>query len=270
VDDNRWHPHCSNLTYQQSILNDLAQFIPLSDALVVGPAGMITVETGWPNCTIAALNETIDKFAVAMRDLTSVNSKHEFLIGVDGSASCQATPLQTVVYLNGRPTLSLANTTVKLYPTQEEQESLIGWRICQDLGTVPSEFEQARRVQTKVGPILVLVCNDAIVFSSRSRANVRDEIRVAIGEHLSQQALTGPRVRYVVLATHWLGTTNTGGLSGATFDNAASNLADETGATVIISMHTGRSQLMQTANRFGIRGPFADRVATVLVEDTLE
>ena len=110
-------------------------------------------------------------------DLESVLSRvdlghMEMLVGVDGCVAGQTTHLQTVIHLRARPEVSLRNTTTKLYPAGDESESLIGWHICWSEDRVPNELATARRVQTSVGTILVLVCNDAAIFSARSRANL--------------------------------------------------------------------------------------------------
>ncbi len=127
----------------------------------------------------------------------------------------------------------------------------------------------ARRIQTSVGTILILVCNDAAIFSARSRKNLGNSLGLTIREHFMSQALTEPRLAYILIATHWQGTNpETGRWSGEAFRQAANYLSEKTGATVVTTMRTGRNELACAATRFGIVGHRSDKVATVLVSDT--
>ena len=86
----------------------------------------------------------------------------------------------------------------------------------------------ARRVQTSVGTILVLVCDDAAIFSARSRSNLGNSLGLSIREHFMQQVHTEPRPTYILIATHWQGTNpETGRWSGEAFRQAADYLSSE-------------------------------------------
>lgn len=187
------------------------------------------------------------------------------LLGVDGCIPGRSTHLQAVVHLKGKPTVALANTTIKIYPTGEEASSLVGWRVCSNLGGVPDEFAGTRRVKTTVGTILVLVCNDASLFKGYSRREITDDLKLAVRKHLFEQAHSVPRPKYVLIATHWL----SGRRSGESFRKAAECLAEETGATVVTTMRAPKSELVAAANRFRIVGSREDKVVTLLVCDTL-
>jgi hypothetical protein len=69
--------------------------------------------------------------------------------------------------------------------------------------------------------------------------------------------------RHILVATHWLGAE-----SGPTFGDAARYLAEETGATVVTTTCSPRWELEHVATRFPVVGPDAEKVVTLLVEDT--
>jgi hypothetical protein len=96
------------------------------------------------------------------------------LIGIDGLTRNGSAHLQAVVHLGEAPRITLANAVVKIYPANpDEHANLIGWRICQELNSVPDQFR--RRVKTNVGTILTLVCHDAVVLSPRSQSVVKGQ-----------------------------------------------------------------------------------------------
>jgi hypothetical protein len=204
--------------------------------------------------------------------LTDVDlGTHEMLVGVDGCLRGRATHLQTVMHLQGEPHPSLAKTTVKLYPTKEERATLAGWRLCEAQSQIPNELTLSRRVRTAAGTVLVLVCNDATIFLGRSRSNIKSDLRLAIRRHFMEQALAEPRPEYVLIATHWHGTNpKTGRWWGDTFRQAADYLTSLTGATVVTTMRAPLRELSTAAHRFGVIGQRADKVATLLVQDTFE
>jgi hypothetical protein len=162
------------------------------------------------------------------------------LVGIDGAVCNQSIHFQAVVHLTGQPVASLANTTLKIYPAGKlEQKTLIGWRICQELAEVPAELAQTRRVQTAAGTILVLVCNDAAIFSARSISNLKDELALQIREHFLDEATREPRPAYILIATHWNGINpETGRWVGESFRTAAKYLSEQSGATVVTRMRT--------------------------------
>jgi len=111
--------------------------------------------------------------------------------------------------------------------------------------------------------VLVLVCHEAVIFSGRSRAVLKDQLGLRIRQHFMEQAEIEPRPRYVLMATHWLGAG-----SGPTFLDAARYIADEMDATVITTAFAPREELEDVAHRFPVQVPEADKVATLLLEDT--
>ena len=192
----------------------------------------------------------------------------EMLVGIDGCIRDQSTHLQTVVHLQGKPHVSLENTTIKLYPTSSESSSLAGWRNCNQMGRVPDELAQSRRVQTTAGQIMILVCNDATVFKGYDRRPIKDHNRLLVRQYLLNQAVSKPSPKYVLIATHWQGRSKTGSLTNNSFRKAAEFLADETGATVVTTLRTPKCDLVPVAHHFRVIGPQKDKVATLLVSDT--
>jgi hypothetical protein len=268
VDDQRGHcgPWANDL-YQQHFLKEVQEFVGPTSAILVTDAGSI-------KAYIESLSATVDSVRSGLTALGATLSRvdlgrMEMLLGVDGCIRGQTTHLQAVIHLQGQPHVSLANTTVKLYPAGDEWKSLVGWQVCIALGRVPEELTVARRVQTSVGTILVLVCNDGAIFSARSRSNLRNSLRLAIRNHFLEQACAEPQPTYILIATHWQGTNpDTGRWSGAAFRQAADFLTNETGATVVTTMRAPRLELALAASRFGIVGPRNGKVATLLISDT--
>ncbi|HEV3443201.1 MAG TPA: hypothetical protein VG099_01095 [Gemmataceae bacterium] len=150
----------------------------------------------------------------------------------------------------------------------EKKEKKKGSGVFSRKTPAPDELAATRRVQTAVGTVLVLVCNDAALFSARSQANLRGGPGLAIRQHFLEQAQAEPRPAYILLATHWQGTNpDMGGWSGEAFRQAREYLADKTGATVVITLRAPGKELETAATRFGVLGPRQDKVATLLVRD---
>ena len=269
VDDQRGHcgPWANDI-FQKHFLRDIEQFIGPTRAVLMTDAGSIKVK-------VSPLSATLDSVQTGLKEFSQALSRielgsMEMLLGVDGCIPGRSTHLQAVVHLQGKPTVALANTTIKIYPTGEESSSLVGWRVCSNLDGVPDEFVKSRRVKTTVGTILVLVCNDAAIFSARSRSNLGSKLGLAIREHFLKQASITPAPNYVLIATHWQGINpDTGRWSGEAFRQAADFLAKETGATAVTTMRTPKSDLVSAATRFCVVGTRKDKVATLLVGDTL-
>ena len=262
VDDDRWGQHFVNEVYQRTVLRDVADFLGPNKAVLVTPAGMITTSIGWPDATLSALTSCFQIIQTSVNQLVMTSSKQGVLLGVDGCIPGQATPLQTVVHLNGRSKITAANTTVKIYPAPgDERQALLGWRICDVMQEIPSPLKQARCVQTQVGPMLVLVCFDAGLFSPRSLANLQDPLKLQIREHFLQKAKEPPKPRYIVIATHCLDSR-----SGQSFINAAEYLEAQTGATVVTTTFAPGKELERVGQRFPVRGIRTNKVATLLIE----
>jgi hypothetical protein len=152
---------------------------------------------------------------------------------------------------------------VKLYPAGGERDTLLGWVLCRAAGGLSPDLSGVRRVATRAGVVLVLVCHEAALFSGRSRAVLKDELGLLLRRHFLEQARLQPAARYALLATHWLGAR-----SGPTFRDAARYLAEEVGLTAVITTFAPRADLEGVARRSPVQGPRAERVATLLVEDT--
>jgi|GEM_PF-3683553 len=255
-----------NADYQESFLKNVQEFIGPTSAVLATYAGTITAPIDPPDPTLDSLRSGLGALQAALRRVHV--GRGEMLLGMDGCVPGETTRLQTVVHLRGEPDVSLSNTTVKLYPTSEERPSLLGWQLCEASGHVPDELVVTRRMQTAVGTVLVLVCNDAALFSARSQANLRGGLGLAIRQHFLEQAQTEPRPAYVLMATHWQGTNpDTGRWSGEAFRQASEYLADKTGATVVITLRAPSTQLEAAASRFRVLGPRENKVATLLVRD---
>ncbi|MFL5241558.1 MAG: hypothetical protein ACJ8FY_05575 [Gemmataceae bacterium] len=268
LDDQRGHCDAwANDVYQQHFLREVQDFIGPTNAVLVTDAGSIKTYIPPISQTVGCLRSGLTTLGEALSRIEL--GQMELLLGVDGCVAGEATHLQTVAHLKGKPEVSLDNTTVKLYPAGDERDSLIGWRICNALRRVPEDLAKARRVQTSLGTILVLVCNDAAIFSARSRSNLGNSLGLAIRDHFTEQSRAEPRPAYILIATHWQGTNpKTGRWSGEAFRQAANYLTKETGATVVTTMRTPRQEFALAADRFPIVGPRSEKVATLLVSDT--
>jgi hypothetical protein len=241
----------------------------------IGPTSAVLVtDAGTIKAYIQPLFPTLDSLRRGLAALEGILrqmdlGRQEMLVGVDGCLCGRATHLQTVVHLQGQPQVSLANTTAKLYPTEGERRSLLGWRLCKSLERVPEELTLARRIHTAAGMFLVLVCNDATLLKGYSRKPLKDPMKLRIRQHLLDQAMDKPRPEYILIATHWQGTNpETGKWSGDGFRQAADYLAAQTGATVVTTMRAPLQELAPAACRFPVVGPRAEKVATLLVRDT--
>jgi hypothetical protein len=247
------------------------EFIGPTDAVLLTDAGAITAY-------IEPLVPTVDSLRAGLGALQTALTRvdlgsKEMLVGVDGCLRGTATHLQTVVHIRGEPRVSLSNATVKVYPASGEEQSLIGWRLCKVRGAVPDELAPARRVHTAAGVILVLVCYDATLLRDLDsfRRSLTDNVKLQIRQHLLDQALVEPCPRYIMIATHWQETNpETGRWSGESFRQAARYLAELTGATVVTTMRSPPEELALAARRFGVIGPRAQKVATLLVWDTAD
>lgn len=269
VDEQRGHCDAwANDVYQSHFLRDIQAFIGSSNAVLVTDAGSI-------KAYIPPLSATVESLCSGLTALEAVLSRielgqMELLLGVDGCIQGKTTHFQTVVHVRRQPEVSLANTTVKLYPTNTEHASLVGWQLCCAEGRVPEELVMTRRIRTSVGTVLVLVCNDAAIFGARSRSNLRDTLGLLIRDHFLQQGRAEPQLAYVLIATHWQGINpETGRWSGEPFRQAAEFLANETGATVVTTMRTPYEEAATAADRFQVLGPRWEKVATLLVSDAL-
>jgi hypothetical protein len=259
VNENRWSQNWPNHVYQRNVVRQVLAFLHPSRGVVVTPAGMVTVPG---HQQPAGVGPAVADLRERLATLVS-GSTGEVLLGVDGCLAGVATPLQTIFHL--RDGVPASHPAVKLYPSPGgESGSLLGWAACCHAAGVPEELVPGRRVRTHVGDFLALVCFDAGVFSGRSRALTTDPVRLAVRSHFVREAGGDTPVDYVLIATH-----HQMGASGKSFQNAASHLAESTGATVVTTMFAPRDELDLVATRFRVLGPRADRVVTLLVEDTL-
>jgi hypothetical protein len=262
VDENRGH--CgpwANDVYQRNFIREVQQFIGPTSAVLVTDAGSIKTYIQALSATMDSMRSGLTAFEQTL--LRIELGQMELLLGVDGCICGRTTHLQTIVHFRSHRQVALRNTTVKLYPAPGEAGSLVGWRICEDLGHVPEELAIARRVETSVGTILVLVCHEAAIFSRRSFSNLRVPLKLSIREHFIRRSQTEPRPTYVLIATHW-----NSSKSGQAFRHAAKFLSEETNATVVTTTRAPRSELASAARRFDIIGPGKEKVATLLVSDT--
>lgn len=262
VDDSRWSQNWPNHVYQRNVVRELLSFLHPSRGVVVSPAGMVTVPIPDQQRS-AAVGPAVADLRERLSALVS-GTTGEALLGVDGCLVGVATPLQTMFHLcDGVPA---SHPAVKLYPSPGgEGGSLLGWAACCHAAGVPDDLARGRRICTRVGDVLALVCFDAGVFSGRSRTLTKDPVRLAVRNHFVRQAGGDTPVDYILIATH-----HQSGASGKSFQNAAGHLAESTGATVVTTMFAPRDEIGSMATRFRVLGPKADRVVTLLVEDTLD
>ncbi len=260
-----WWP---NLTYQRSVLRQVAEFIGPARAVLFTPGGMVTAEVGPLADDMESLRHALDELTATLNVLDLGASPPETLLGVDGCHPGVATPVQTVLHLNGSGTAAAAaDASVKLYPAGGEAKSLAGWRIVRATGGVPDDLSQARCVQTATGPVLVLVCHDACLLSGRSQSRATDPLRLMIRDHFRQvaQATGAKRPAFTLLATHWWAAS---ARSGTIFKDAARRIADQTGSTVVTTTCAPRESLDDVARWSRTRGERAGEVVTLVVEDT--
>lgn len=266
VDSSRWGTHFSNAVYQRNVIRDVAAFIGPTQALLVTPAGMVTTIAPYLNGSLASIMVGLRAADEALSGL-DLGLSPEILLGLDCCVPGEATPLQSVVYLAREPRMATTvNTTIKLYPNNGESATLAGWLLTEAIGEVPVELTQARRIRTTAGMVLTLVCHDACLFSSRSRANLRDQTGLRIRAHFEEAAVAEPIPKFALLATHIQESTRSGGI----FKNAAAALVENAGLTAVTTMFTPKDMLEEMARSFPPLGDRADKVVTVLVEDTWE
>jgi hypothetical protein len=268
VDDRRGNSDGHSVTevYQQRTLREIGEFIGRTRAVLVTPAGFVTTRINWPENSVQGIENCLSAAQTCMDRLDLGSNPLEVLLGLDGCVPCEATPFQAATHLSpGKKRITLEKTAVKLYGPSAELATLIGWRVCNQVGEIPKELLVGHCVQTSIGKLLVFVCHESVLFSSRSQKNLQDELWISLRDHFRRKAIAEPRPRYAVILTHWQAGS---GHSGGTFLNAATNLATETGITVVTAMRTPIAQLEDAALRFVVLGPDSDRVATLLVEDT--
>jgi len=272
VDDQRGHVGpWVNEVFQRNFVREVCEFIGPTSAVLATYAGTITAELPRLDVSLDGLRAGLSGLqqAIGRLNLRHRTGPNEILLGIDGCIRRHTTHFQTVVHLDSKASVSLDNMTVKIYPAGKgEEQNLLGWRLCEALWRVPDEMIAARRVSTAAGTIVVLVCNDAAIFSARSQANLVDDLKLNIRQHFLEQAQSLPTPAYVVIATHWQGTNpKTGRWSGEAFRQAARYLSEETGATVLTTMRAPIDELTLAAERFAVVGSRSDKVATLLVKD---
>jgi hypothetical protein len=131
-----WWP---NVTYQRFALRQVSEFIGPTKAVLFTPGGTVTTEVGLLADDVESLRDALDELAATLNVLDRGASPPETLLGVDGCRPSVATPLQTVLHLNGSGmAATTGNATVKLYPAGGEAKSLAGWRIVRATGAYPT------------------------------------------------------------------------------------------------------------------------------------
>jgi hypothetical protein len=254
-------PPWANEVYNRRLVREIKEFVGPTKAVLVTPAGIIATSMDWITPDRNSLAPAVGVVQRCLDELDLGDSATEILLGVDGCLPGVALPLQTVVHLGAERSASLSNTAIKVYPS--ENGYLLGWLLCEDAGEMLPDLFQGHIAQTSAGTILVLVCHELVLFSGRSESNLSNGLGLAIRERYRKAATTDPRPRYIVVPTHWQDAR-----TGGSFINAASELAAESEATVVMTMRAPRASLATVANRFAVQGPNAPRVITLLVEDT--
>ena len=239
--------------------------------LIVGPAGLLTVDIETP---LSSTVDSITRFLTekgtnwneALNRLADLGClEYELLLGMDGCEG-QSRPLQTVIHVSGKPETPLASTAMKLFATDREKVSLLGWRICDRQQNVPKELETARWVETTVGRVLIFVCYDGSLMRDRELpgATIR-----AVRSHFNRKA-TEANPRYILLATHNLKPNKSprSGIPGF-IDSLACLGRRWNSATVITTMFAPHADLEKIGGKdyFPVTGPSAEAVATMLVID---
>jgi hypothetical protein len=200
VDENRRAMHWPNDVYQRDLLEGVSAFLGPTRKVIVTPAGLLTLTTGDDHCSL--LGGRLRRMETVLASINLGESSHEFFVGVDDCVPGASTPVQTVVYCPANSIrMTEQTTTIKLYPTPEEWSSLVGWRMVCAANGIPPELTVARRVSSTAGLFVVLVCNDACVFSGRSRSNLTDETGLLVREHFVNSLRQEPRPEFVLLAT---------------------------------------------------------------------
>jgi hypothetical protein len=185
------------------------------------------------------------------------------LLGVDGAAPGMSTPIQTSMIIDaGGRSPKPSSSSLKVYPTEGETASLVGWHRVVD-GDLDLSRQRPRRC--RVGPLTVapLICHEAAVFAGRSisrRSN--SSARTQVADYLARSI---KNAQCIALMLHWVDR----GRVGSTFLNAARELARQSDAFVVVSTFAPRRSLEIVARRFDVhphekRGR---RVATLFVRD---
>jgi hypothetical protein len=255
VDDSRWGFQRPNDIFQRNFLGDVFSFIGQTRAVLVTPAGTVTTAMGAPHYTLAS---GLDDARRSLASMASIPVDAEVLLGADVCVTDESTPLQSVILLTGG---SPKEATVKFYPADHEKTTLLSWLACQSEGDIPADLAPARRVLTRVGVFLVLVCNDAVLFSGRSRSLLSDELKVRIRAHFTTPSDSEARLRFALMAMHWQDSK-----TGNIFRNAAYRISEDLGCTTVPTTFAPRDDLAAVAHRFPVQGQDAAKVATLLVE----
>ena len=119
--------HCDPLgdaVNQRKSFLAIQEFIGRTSAVLVTDAGRIK------SC-IKPLAPTIESVKSGLASLETVLTQcelgdMEMLVGIDGCLCGGAVHLQSITHLYGKVQISLANTTVKVYPGPKEDGSLVG------------------------------------------------------------------------------------------------------------------------------------------------
>jgi hypothetical protein len=267
VDSSRSDYLWPNATYQKRALREIAEFLGKTQAVLFTPGGMVATEVSPLSDDLESLRAGLDEMSNALEGLERGALPLETLLGVDGCIPGKATPLQTVVHLRGSgASATTSNTTVKLYPAGGEAPFLAGWRIVRATGSVPEELTQARCLLTSAGPVLVLVCHDACLFSARSWAKLKKPLGAPVRDHLYAVATAAGERRpaFTLIASHWR---SESAKSGTVFKDAAKRIADRTRSTVVTTTFAPKASLENAAMHSPTEGQRADQVVTLLVEN---
>jgi hypothetical protein len=244
------------------VLRQILDFIGPTNAVIVTPGGTIKLPLEKPVSTIPGLEATLDSWSIKFGRLILKTRKLELLLGVDAKDDDYDLQLQTVVHFDpGTSAVSYHNTACKLYPQEDEQKSLIGWRLSKRFEQVPQSLVDNHLRHTKSGLIMALVCHEAVLFSGRSLANVSDPLRLDAQKKFSN-ALTKTVPSFVTISAHFVDSGTTGGI----FLDAMQKIAEASKATVVFSSFAAgsASALDAAAHRFGSIGPHANQVATLV------
>lgn len=270
----------ANVEWQPGVLWKVLQFLDHEKSIatvIATPAGMITVDlVKTPAATIVSVAEILGErdggVSKLRRELESLNClRREMLLGLDG---CQGDtrPFQAVVNLVSSRQVSLANTTLKVYPQSKETKYLLGWQICKQAKGI-SAITATRLACTQAGTFLVLVCFDVRLMRDSPAEDVpygggvAEELREYFWHLAVKQP---PPPRYVLIATHWhekrYARNPRSGTPG--FIRAAEHLGQQMRhSTVLVTMFAPRADLEVLAKEFfPVMGHEPNTVATLLVE----
>lgn len=245
VDDERWDGYWPNPGYQRSTIAAIRKFVGtrLPDSLIICPGGMITFG-------IEPETESLEPH------LHGINwgDGPAILVGVDGAIPGVSTPVQTVMRVDaGARAPDPTAIVMKLYPTDHELPTLVGWQhVVQEPECLKNDG--ARRWIRGKTTITTLICHEAIAFAGRSMAN-RTGLRITIADHLERSV---SRADCIALSMHHADME-----SGKVFLNAIKNLSGHT--PVVTAVFAPARSLAAVAERFAPGGDA--RVATLLVRD---